>query len=51
MDKTAFGWSISLKLFGLLNVGYSFMLTDSQYGESGDYVFLSAGIAYSLPLK
>lgn len=49
MDKTALGWSINLKLFGLVNVGYSFMLTDSPYGESGDYGFLSVGLAYSLP--
>lgn len=44
VSRAALGWSINLKLFGLLNVGYSFMLTDSPYGEGGDFGFLSIGI-------
>lgn len=43
VSRAALGWSIKLKLFELLNIGYSFMLTDSPYGDGGDFGFLSIG--------
>lgn len=44
VSRAALGWSIKFKLFGLLNIGYSFMLTDSPYGDGGDFGFLSIGL-------
>ena len=46
ISRVALGWSISMKLFRIIKVGYSFMLTDSHYGEGGDAGFLSIGLSF-----
>lgn len=48
ISRVALGWSISMKLFRIIKVGYSFMLTDSHYGEGGDAGFLSIGLSLLL---
>lgn len=50
VSRVALGWSISMKLFEIIKVGYSFMLTDSPYGEGGDAGFLTIGLSYSIPI-
>lgn len=44
ITRAALGWSINIKVFRLLNIGYSFMLTDSPYGDGGDFGFLTIGL-------
>ena len=51
VSRVALGWSINLKIFNLLKIGYSFILTNSPYGEAHDIGFLSVGLAYSLPIS
>ena len=50
LDRLSLGWSVSLKMFELLKIGYSFMLTDSPYGEGGEAGFLTIGLSYAIPV-
>ena len=50
VSRSALGWSINAKLFGFVNIGYSFMLTESVFGDGGEFGFLSVGLSYTLPL-
>ena len=44
VSRAALGWSINIKVFRILNIGYSFMLTDSPYGDGGEFGFLTIGL-------
>lgn len=48
VSTVSLGWSISIKLFEVIKLGYSFILTGSPYGEGGDVGFLSIGVSYSI---
>lgn len=50
-SRVSLGWSINLRLFELFKIGYSFMLTDSAYGEGGDAGFLSIGLSLALEME